>query len=211
MADPAPGHVGDVEKPVETIEIDERTVIGDVLDRAAANIARLDLREEVAPLFLTLLFDQLAAGDDDVLPLGIDLDHLEIVGLADVLIEVLRRLDVDLRRRQERIHTNIHDQAALDLALHATTEHGALVGARKDIFPVLLLLGLVEGYYRVSFAAFELLEENFDLFTDLEFAHVEELIGRHDAFGFGPDIEHDFVFTDFRDRARDDRAFTKAG
>ena len=47
------------------------------------------LLEEVAALVGALLLDELAAGEDDVLAeLEIDLEDLEIVGLADVLIQV---------------------------------------------------------------------------------------------------------------------------
>jgi len=41
----------------------------------------------------------------------------------------------------------------------------------------------------------------------LEFADVDELVGRDDAFGFAADIDDDFVLADFGDGARDDGAF----
>src|SRR5882672_2088025 len=39
VPDAAPGHVGDVQQAVETVEVDERAEVGDVLDRALADIA----------------------------------------------------------------------------------------------------------------------------------------------------------------------------
>ncbi len=41
-------------------------------------------REELLALLGAFLLDEFAAGQDDVLPLLVDLDDLEIVGVADV-------------------------------------------------------------------------------------------------------------------------------
>ena len=42
MGDTAPAHVGDVEQSVETIQINESTVVGDVLHHSPTGIAGLD-------------------------------------------------------------------------------------------------------------------------------------------------------------------------
>ena len=39
MVDPAPAHVGDVQQAVDAAQVDERAEVGDVLDRALANLA----------------------------------------------------------------------------------------------------------------------------------------------------------------------------
>src|SRR6266571_3264682 len=83
MADPAPAHVGDVEQPIQTVEVDERAEVGDVLDGALADVARRHFGEELLPPFGALLFDQLASRKDDILALLIDFDHLELVGVTD--------------------------------------------------------------------------------------------------------------------------------
>ena len=103
MRDPAPAHVGDVKETVHTVEIDERTEIGDVLDHALAGLTRLDRFEERATLLSTLFFDQLATGKNDILPLHVDFQNLKVVSLADVLVEVLRRLHINVRSRHKRI------------------------------------------------------------------------------------------------------------
>ena len=48
MADAAPAHVGDVEQAVDAVEVDERAEIGDVLDRALADVARRHFAEKLA-------------------------------------------------------------------------------------------------------------------------------------------------------------------
>ena len=85
-----------MEETVEAVEINEGTVISDVLDLTTAGIAWLDILEERTAFLHALLFDELAAGHDDVLAVEVDFDDLKVVGLANVLVEVLGRLHIDL-------------------------------------------------------------------------------------------------------------------
>ena len=117
VGDAAPAHVGDVEKAVHALQIDEGTEIGDVLDHALAELAGLDRVEQGAPLVGALLLDQLPTGKDDILALEVDLEDLEVVGLAHVLVQVLGGLDVDVRRRHEGIDPDGDDESALHLGL----------------------------------------------------------------------------------------------
>ena len=52
VVDAAPAHVGDVQQAVDAAEVDERAELGDVLDDALADLARLDLGEELLLLLL---------------------------------------------------------------------------------------------------------------------------------------------------------------
>ena len=60
-------------------------------------VAGVHAFQEFLALFAAFLLDELAAGEDDVLPVVVDLDDLEIVGVADELLQILWRNDVDLR------------------------------------------------------------------------------------------------------------------
>src|SRR6185436_983192 len=135
----------DVEQAVHAIEVDERAEVGDVFDDALADLAGLDAVEEIATLAGALFLDELAAGENDVLPLDVNFENLEVVGLPHVLVEILGGLDVDVRRRHEGIDADRDDEAALDLGLDAAGGHGALGKLRENVVPVFLLLGLVEG------------------------------------------------------------------
>src|SRR6185295_192199 len=66
MPDAAPRHVGDVKQAVEAVEVDERAEVGDVLDRALADVAGHHFAQELLALLRALLLDQLAAGQNDV-------------------------------------------------------------------------------------------------------------------------------------------------
>ena len=122
------------------------------------------------------------------------------------MIEVLGGLDVDVRRRHERIDADADDETALDLGLHAAGGHGTLGELRQDVVPILLLLGEVEGENGCAALVFEFFDEDLDRGADLELADVEEFVGGDDAFGFAADVDDDFVLADFSDNARNNRA-----
>ena len=145
MRDAAPAHVGDVQQAVQAVQVDKGPEVGEVLDGALADVARHHVVEEFRALGGTFLLDQLAAAEHDVLPLEIELHHLEIVGLADVRLEIARGGDVDLRRRQESLHANIHNQPTLDRRLDSALDVASLLANGFDVVPVLLENGLLVG------------------------------------------------------------------
>ena len=191
VADAAPGHVGDVQQAVETVEVHERAVVGDVLDDAAADDARLDLFEELATAFAALFFDEFATRDDEVLLLLVDLDDLEVEGLTHEAFKVLRRVDVDLRGGHEGVDADGDDQAALDDGLDATLDDGAFLAIGLDAFPLADLLGAVEGDGRGAVLVFKLLEVDLELHTDLDFGHVGKFSLRDEALGLAVDVDDD--------------------
>src|ERR1700737_3153703 len=106
MSEPAPGHVSDVEQAIHAIEIDEGAEVSEILDRALHLVADLHALHEFLPLLASLLLDQFAPAQHNVAAVVIDLDDLEIVSVADELLQIFRRNDVDLRSGQERFHTD---------------------------------------------------------------------------------------------------------
>ncbi len=96
MSEAAPGHVRDVEQTVHSIQIDERAEVGKIFHGALHLVADVDAFHEFLSLFTTLLLDQFAPAEHDVFAVVIDLDDFEIVSVADKLLQVFRRNDVDL-------------------------------------------------------------------------------------------------------------------
>src|SRR5262249_45149212 len=82
MVHPAPAHVGDVQEAVDAAEIDERTVLGEVLDDTVDDLAFLELLERLALELGALLLEEHAARQDDVAALLVELDDLELEVLA---------------------------------------------------------------------------------------------------------------------------------
>ena len=119
---PAPGHVGDVQQAVDAAEIDERTVVGDVLDHAVDDLALLEGLQGGCAHLLALLLQQSAAREDDVPAPLVELDDLEFELLAEEALEVPHRAQIDLGAGKERLDADVDGEAALDpgedLALH---------------------------------------------------------------------------------------------
>jgi len=204
VADAAPGHVGHVQQAVQTVEVHERAVVGDVLDDAAADDAGLDLLEELATAFAALFFDELASGDDEVLLLLVDLDDLEVEGLAHELLEVLGGIDVDLGGGHERVDADGDDEASLDDGLDAALDDGAFLAVGLDALPLADLLGAVVGDGRGAVLVLKLLEVDLELHADLDLGHVGEFGLGDESLGLAADVHDDeLVFADLGDRGGD--------
>jgi hypothetical protein len=104
VVDAAPAHVRDVEQAVDAAEVHERTVLGDVLDGALDDHALLEVLEGLGLQLVALLLEEDAAREHDVAALLVELDDLEVEGLADQLVEVADGAEVDLRAREEGLH-----------------------------------------------------------------------------------------------------------
>ena len=193
MVQAAPAHVGDVEQAVEAVQVDEGAEIGDVLDRALDRAALLDRAEELRALLRALGLDQLAAGEDDVLALLVELDDLALEGLALVDAQVLRRDDVDLGAGQERLDAHVEHQAALDHGLDLAADQAAVVEDGDDLFPVLLLRGFFLGEDDHALVVLEALQQHFDLGADFQLVGLVELAQADHAFGFVADVDENLV------------------
>src|SRR5258707_4649006 len=114
MADAAPRHVRDVQQAVDAAQIDERAVVGDVLDHALEHFALGEGLERVLLLFGVLFFEERLARQHDVAALLVDLDHAHAQLLAAQRVEISHGTDVNLRSRQEGADADVYGEAALD-------------------------------------------------------------------------------------------------
>src|ERR1019366_3763329 len=108
------GQVGDVDQPVDPVEVDERAEVDDVGDLALDDQARGEAVEDLLADLLALLLEHRAPRQHDVVAGAVQLDHLALDLRAHVLVEVWHATDVDQRRGQEAAHAEIDDQTALD-------------------------------------------------------------------------------------------------
>ncbi len=103
MTDVAPACVRDMQQTVNAVEVNERAEIRDVLDCTLADVARRHFAQEFRAAIIALLLDEFAAGQNDVLAFLVDLDDLELVGIADKRGEVLEWwCDINLRDAGQR-------------------------------------------------------------------------------------------------------------
>ena len=210
MADAAPRHVGDVQQAVDAAEVDERAVVGDVLDHAAQHLALGQRLERVLLLLGVLFFEEHLAREHDVAALLVDLDDAHAELLPAQRVEVAHRTHVDLAAGQERAHADVDGEPALDALDDAADDDLPLGEGLLDLVPDLHLLGLFAREDDVAFAIFGALEQHVDDVAGLDgdlAVLVEELVDRDDAFGLVADVDDDFGVGDLEDRALDDFAF----
>src|ERR1700687_3255051 len=101
VIDPAPGDIGHVQQAVDAAEIDERTVIGDVLDHAVDDLAFFEILHQFLALFGAGLFQHGTARHHDVAAAAIHLEDLERLRIVHQRCDVADRADIDLAAWQE--------------------------------------------------------------------------------------------------------------
>ncbi len=85
-----------MDETVNTAEVDEYAVVGDVLDSTLKYLTLLELADDFALLGLDFSLDERLVRNDDVAEFLIDLDNLEVHSRVNELVVVTDRLDVDL-------------------------------------------------------------------------------------------------------------------
>src|ERR1041385_3258844 len=215
MVDAAPGDVGDVQQAVDAAEVDEDAVVGDVLDDAVGELPFLQAPERLRLLRFLLDFEDGPARKDDVVPLLVEGDDLELVLVAAQGVEVLDRLGVDERSGEEGLDAaDVDGEAALDAVGDAAADRLLVLVRGLDLVPDPHARRFFAREDDVAGGIFEALDEDFDVVARLDldlavvpgdFAHGEQPLGLgaavDDAVG-GRQLEHasadDLPFGDVR-------------
>ena len=169
MVDAAPGHVGDVQQAVDAAEVDERTVVGDVLDDALDDLAFLEALHELRALLGAGLLEHGAARHDDVAAALVHLEDLEGLRVVHQRGDVADRADVDLAARQEgHGAVEVDGEAALDLVEDDAFDALALVELLFEPDPALFAAGLLARQHRLAERVLDALEIDLDGVADLQ-------------------------------------------
>ena len=211
VIDPAPGDVGDVQQAVDAAEVDERTVIGDVLDHAVDDLTLFEVLHQFLALFGAGLFENRAARHHDVAAAAIHLEDLERLRIVHQRSDVADRADIDLRARQEGHRAvEIDGEAALDLVEDDAVHLLVVVEGLLELAPAFLAARLVARQHGFAERILDAVEKHLDLVADLEFAFLAgagEFAQRHAAFGLQADVDDGHVLLDRNNDALDDGAF----
>ena len=212
VTDAAPCEVGDVEQAVNAAQINEGTVVGDVLDNALDDGAFLQGGEKLGALFTHAGLDDGTAGNDNVVALAVELDDLEFHGLAFVRSRILNRAGVNEGTGQERTDAVGHDgETALDLAGDGAGHELAGFQSLLQVHPGGQTLGLVARQDRVAVAVFNRLDchRNEVAGLDGDFtAVVLELLDGHISLRLQAGIDNDEVVVNADHFSGDDFTLT---
>ena len=206
MVHAAPAHVRNVEQAVHAPEVHESAEVRNILHEAFHLVAFLDGFKEALALVSAFGFDHFAAGND-ILAVVVHLDDLELVNLADILVQVARGNDIHLGTGQEGFHANVDHQAALDDALHFALDQAAVAVHAHDLVPILLMGGLFLGKDDDTFVVFEAFKKDLDLVPYFDLL-VFKLGNGNSAFGLVADVHQNDLGTDFLDGSGNDGTFS---
>ena len=188
-----------MQQAVDSAEVDERAVVGNILHGAFEDHA---LFEHLERLFLergALALEHAAPRDHDVAARAIELQNLEAPALPDVSVQIARRTNVDVRSRQKRRHADIDLESAFDFAEHHAFDRSLRLERLVEFAPDFELLGLgVRKHHRtvVGLGAFEV---HVDLvaFLDGRMPLVVKEFGERDLpFALVVDVDDDAVARD---------------
>src|SRR5690606_14136852 len=116
VVDPAPGDIGDVQEAIDAAQVNEGTVIGDVLDHAVDHLALFELLDDFRTLFGARFLENGAARHDDIAAALVHLENLEGLRHVHERRDIADRANIDLRTRQEGHGAfEIDGEATLDL------------------------------------------------------------------------------------------------
>src|ERR1700722_9966568 len=208
VIDPAPGDIGDVQ---HAVEVDERTVVGDVLDHAVDDLALFEVLHQFLALLGAGLFEHRAARHHDVAAAAIHFQDLERLRIAHQRCDVADRADIDLRARQEGDRAvEVDGEAALDLVEDDAVHLLVVVEGLLELAPAFLAARLVARQHGFAERILDAVEKHLDHVADLEFAFAAgscEFAQRHAALGFQADVDDGHVLLDRNNGALDDGAF----
>ncbi len=122
-----------------------------------------------------LLFDHLAAGDDDVAALFVDLENHRVDVAADPVADFAGPADVHLAGGKEDRHADVHQQAALDLLGDLAGDGVALLLGLHDRFPVDDAISFALADLHQTGVAFDVFEEDANFVADLHVRRVRRI------------------------------------
>ena len=211
MVDAAPRHVGDVQQAIDAAEIDERAVLGDVLDDAVDNLTFGEPLDEFRALLGKRILEHRAAGDDDVAAPLVHLQDAEGLRRIHQRTDVAYRADVHLAARQEGNRpVEIDGEAALHLVEDLAGDGLVLLEHLFEPDPALLAAGLLARQHRLAERVLDPLQVDLDLVTGDELAIASadaEFLEGHPPLDLQADIDHGHVLLDRDDPSLDDGAF----
>ena len=205
-----PRQLGNVNQAVYAAQVDECAEVDDGRDNALADLALLQLVQELRANLRLGLLKECTAGQNNVVTLLVELDDLCFQLLANVWLQVPDATHFNKRCWQEATQSDVDDEAALD-NLDNGTGNWLFLGLQLfDCAPSALVLCTLLGEDQTTFFVFLGQNQSVNLIADLDnLIWVDvvldgQLAGRNDTFGLVSDIEQYLVVVNLNHGAFDD-------
>jgi len=204
-----------VHQAVHAAQVDERAEVDDRGHDALADLALLQLVEELGAHLGLRLLEPRPAGQDHVVAVLVQLDDLRLELAPDVRLKVANSAHLDQGGRQEAAQADVEDEATLDDLDDGALDDAVLLLDLLDRSPGAFVLGALLGEDQPAFLVLLLEDQGLDLVTDLDdVVGVDVVLDREltrgdDALGLVADVEQDLVTVDLDDGALDDVAIVE--
>ena len=198
-----------MEEAINAAKVNERAVIGDVLDDAFADITFSQLTNDLSTLLGTALFENGATGHNDVATWAVHFEDCERLNLIHQRCNVADRADIHLRARKEGIHAaEVDSETTFDAANNGTVCRLFFFVKFFEAGPGFFAAGFVARENGFAECVFDTLEIDFDDFTGFRVIFVRTEFAKRDAtFGFQADVDDDSVIFDGDNSSRNNTAF----
>ena len=124
-----------MQKTVDPTQVDERTIVSQILDHTRHYRAFLDLFERHGLALSGFLLDGELARDDDISAAPVQLDDLDGNVASDEAFEIAHGLGIHLRARHEALDAHVDREAAFDSSEHAAGNDELVLKGALQIFP----------------------------------------------------------------------------
>ena len=215
VVDVLPRQLGHVDETVHATEVHERTEVDDRGDHTGADLAGLQVREEVVALFALGLLEVRAPREHDVVAVLVELDDLALERPADERLQVAHATEVDEGCRQEAAQADVDDEAALDDLDDRTGDDALLLLDLLDRAPGALVLRALLGQDEPAVLVLLLEDERLELLAErddlgrVDVVADREFLRGDDALGLEADVEQHLVGVDLHDGAGDEAALVE--
>src|SRR5262245_21571615 len=193
MLDALPGHVRDVQQAIDAAEVDERTVVGEVLDHTLDDCAFLQIVEQRIALGAVFLFDDRAARHHHVVALLVELDDFELERLALEVTRVPDRSYIDQRAGQKRADIiDLDDETAFHTSGDAAGHDLAGLESLLEAGPGTCTFGFLARQARFARAILDGIEGDFNFIASLDLDVTllrAELVDGNDGLGFEANVD----------------------
>ena len=207
MINVLPRQLGDVNQSVYATQVHEGTEVDDGGHDALADLALLELVQELGTNLGLSLLQPCTAGQHDIVAVLVQLDDLGFDLLADVWLQIAHAAHFHEGCWQEATQTDVQDEATLDNLDNGTGNWLVLFLELLDGTPSTLVLCALLGKDQATFLV--LLGENKCVnlvadFNDLAWVYVVldgQLTGWDYTLGLVADVQKDLVVIDLDDGA----------
>ena len=124
-----------MKQTVDAAQVDEETVVCDVLDHPLDDLPLFDILERFQFFGLPVLLQDGSARQDHIVSFPIILQNVEFKGLADITVKVSNRADIHLGSRQKGGDADVHGKSTLHPFDDRSLDRGILLTGELHIIP----------------------------------------------------------------------------